>query len=262
MTLLGRFPKLLASLALCSLGVSAQPAPKSDASHARALWVSGGELRGVELLVGFPNGGTQTISPSFNRRSAAWIIKESGRPFVFLARPQAASAAVGTDAPPPVKIGEVAWPSQASRDYLLILAGQAGASGQAPRVRGVAVPDGFDVFPPHTIRAVNLTAQPMFLRVGSKVETIGPGLSAPIPYGAVAAEGEKSVPLFPIAIARSVSGGGGDVFYTGKAEGYRSSRLLLVVSNSTQPDAAPQVQSVLDFEPRPALVGPPSKPGR
>ncbi len=261
--LLCLFGLLAVAHGLNAQGGPSRPPVDAPRVQARAIWVPGGALSGVELLVGMGGSDTQPISPSLNRRSRPWPVKEVGKPFLLFARPVGGPPppAPGTSGgkppgpPLPLKIGEIAWPTVKSSEYLLLIAGQPGQQGRVPAVRGVAVADGLDVFPLHTVRVANFTSRPLFAKVGGKMETIAPGISSPIPYGAIAAEGEKKIPLFPVALARALPDGANEVFYNGEGEGYRGSRLLCVVANGATPEAAPAVQLVVDFaQPNPAAA--------
>lgn len=253
--------------------------PNEEGILVTAVWLDGAAARGAELFISQGREPSR-LAPGNNRRSSPVPVKlMPGSPIALLSRPKAGkdglppsppapAAAVkpgvapgGAQQPAYAPAGEIAWPKgSASRRILLLLAAGPGAPGSGPQVRGVALPDDFEAFPAHTIRVANFVPQSLFLRVGDKVENVPSGLSHPVPYAKFAPPGDKSVPLFPLALARVSKDGVSDVFFSTNGEGRAGTRLQLIVSPSPDPAKQPTVIRLQDSLPVEAVSGAP-KPG-
>ncbi len=238
--------------------------PNEDGVLVTAVWMDGTAAQGADLFI------SQTpepakIVPAVNRRSISVIVKLSpGGPIVLVSRPKVAPGKdVGSALSPATKLGatstspiqyypagQVSWPKGTnSRRILLLLATAPGPVGFGPQIRGIALPDDFESFPVHTIRVVNFTPQPLFMRVGEKVENLPTGLSLPVAYARFAQTGDKGVPNFPLALARVLKEGSSDVFLSTNGEGRAGTRIQLVVMPSADPAKPPTVMRLQDSAP-------------
>jgi hypothetical protein len=218
----------------------------------RELFVAVGDTTPVPLMAGGSSRGRPAdVQPGATLRLMAKV------PGAAPAKPGTPAPAAGAAPAPAAKptfvpVGEVAWPKDATRKVLLVLAASKGADGA---VHAVAMNDDESVFPAHTVRVVNFTTATFLMRFDKSVKNLPPGTSEPIPYGVTVDPKAKDTPDIPFALAA-----GDQVFFNGFIDPKPQSRTLALVVPPTAKGSSPVVQFVRERLPPPPGAGPGARP--
>ncbi len=260
---------LLLAAAFLKPGFAANSAaPKAGATapvQVSAVWIKGQAAPPErELFVAVGDAPPVPLAVGGGGRGRATDIK-SGATLRLLARaatpPSAKSgaSASATQSPPVappqpafVPIGEVNWPTGASRKVLLILAASKDSGGT---VHAIAMNDDEAAFPVHTVRVANFTTASLLMRFGQTVKPLPPGILEPIPYGVSVDPKAKDTPDVPFAVAA-----GEQVFFNGFIDPKPQSRTLVLVIPPSGGGKMPVVQTVRERLASPAGAAPSNRP--
>jgi hypothetical protein len=218
----------------------------------RELFVAVGDATPVPLMAGGSSRGRPAdVQPGATLRLLA---KAPGTPAAKPVAPAAAGgvAPAAANKPTFVPVGEVAWPKDATRKVLLVLAASKGADGA---VRAVAMNDDESVFPVHTVRVVNFTSATFLMRFNQSVKNLPPGTFEPIPYGVTVDPKAKDTPDIPFALAAD-----DQIFFNGFIDPKPQSRTLVFVVPPTGKGTSPVVQFVRERLTPPPGAAPGARP--
>lgn len=166
------------------------------------------------------------LATSPARRSAP-LSAPAGAALVFgIPRPKPAPGESGF-----VSLFSVNWPAGATERVLVLLA------SDGARLNGVAIDDGERVFPPGTLRMVNLLNRPLAARWGDFTAEFPPGPSVAHPYPSMPPGAGGQPNRFRIMLGTTrADGNGTTLIYAGRVEARANARTLVVVREVKETD--------------------------